>query len=89
MKLESHKANSHASEDDYKVMGEHITLEHPEIALALLESNQLDTAKQKIRFGPQKLTCSEEGLMWGLRIYVVIMLIIVLVSAFQALHAGH
>lgn len=89
MKQESHKANSHASEDDRKVESEQISLEHPEIALSVLESDQLVAAKQKVRFGRRKLTRSEEGLMWGLRIYVVIMLIIVLVSVIEALHAGH
>ncbi len=68
--------------------GEPISLEHPEPALSVLEADQLVVAKQRTRFGRRKLSRSERILLWGLRIYVVIMLVIVLVSVLRALHGA-
>ncbi len=89
MKPDSQQANAHAAEDEAKAASEQISLEHPEVALSLLEADQLVITKEKTRFGRRKLSLSARILMWGLRIYVVIMLVIVLVSVLQVLHTGH
>jgi hypothetical protein len=68
--------------------GEPISLEHPEAALALLEADQLVTTKQKTRFGRRPLSTLVTASLWGLRIYVVIMMILVVISVLQALHVG-
>ncbi len=73
---------------DAPANGEPISLEHPEAALAVLEADQLVAAKQRTRFGQRKLSRSVRILLWGLRIYVVTMLIIVLVSVLRALHGS-
>jgi hypothetical protein len=68
--------------------GESISLEHPEAALAVLEADQLVTTKQKTRFGRRPLSTPVTASLWGLRIYVAIMMILVVVSVLEALHAG-
>jgi hypothetical protein len=74
--------------NDYQANGEPISLEHPEEALSVLEADQLVAAKQRTRFGRRKLSRSVRMLLWGLRIYVVIMLIIVLISVLRALRGN-
>ena len=65
-----------------------ISLAHPEAALSVLEADQLVAAKQRTRFGRRKLPLTIRVLLWGLRVYVVIMLVIVLVNVLRALHGG-
>ena len=67
---------------------EPISLKHPEEALSVLEADQLVAAKQRTRFGQRKLSRQEQILLWGLRIYVVVMLVIVLISVLRALHGN-
>jgi hypothetical protein len=62
---------------------------HPEVVLTLLEPDQVVVAKQRTHFGPRRLTRRHKVLLWGLRIYVVAMLIIVLVSVIRAVHVAH
>jgi len=62
---------------------------HPEMVLTLLEPDQVVVAKQRAHFGPRRLTRRHEALLWGLRVYVVVMLIIVLVSVIRAVHVAH
>ncbi|GAC1300445.1 MAG: hypothetical protein NVSMB27_40790 [Ktedonobacteraceae bacterium] len=50
----------------------------------VLQPDQLSTAKQ--RFGRRKLGAATIVLMWALRIYVILM---VLLIAFQVWHAVH
>jgi nucleotide-binding universal stress UspA family protein len=63
---------------------------HPELAEAwvheVLEPGQLSTAKHG--FGRAKLTRGTVLLLWGLRIYVLLMIFLVGVQIWQALHAG-
>ncbi len=61
----------------------------PEMVLTLLEPDQVVVAKQRTRFGLRRLTRGHKALLWGLRVYVVVMLIIVLVSVMRAVHMGH
>lgn len=62
-------------------------LEDPRVVLSLLEADQVVAAKEHMRFGRQKLSRGVRAMLWGLRIYVVVMLIIVLVSVLRAVHA--
>ena len=61
-------------------------LKDPRVVLSLLEADQVVAAKRQTHFGRSKLSFSARALLWGLRIYVVIMLVIVLVSVLRALH---
>jgi hypothetical protein len=82
------QAVSSIVEENGKSNGEPISLEHPEAALSVLEADQLVAAKQRTRFGRRRLSLSVRMTLWGLRIYVIVMLLIVLLSVLRALH-GH
>jgi hypothetical protein len=62
---------------------------HPDIVLTLLEPDQVVVAKQRTRFGPRLLTPKHKAILWGLRIYVVVMLVIVLISVIRAVQTAH
>ena len=64
-------------------------LRDPQVVLSLLEADQIVAAKQRTRFGKRKLSFATRTVLWGLRVYVVAMLVIVLVSALRALHAAN
>jgi hypothetical protein len=64
-------------------------LEDPRVVLSLLEADQVVAAKEHMRFGRQKLSRGARVMLWCLRVYVVVMLIIVLVSVLRAVHAVH
>ena len=61
-------------------------LDDPRVVLSLLEADQVVAAKEKTRFGRRNLSIGAQVLLWGLRIYVVAMLVLVLVSVLRALH---
>lgn len=63
-------------------------LKDPQVVLSLLEIDQVVAAKQKTRFGPRKLSVGVRVLLWGLRIYVLAMLVLVVISAIRAIHSG-
>jgi hypothetical protein len=63
-------------------------LRDPHVVLSLLETDQVVAAKQKTRFGPRKLSVGVRVLLWGLRIYVLAMLVLVVISAIRAIHSG-
>jgi hypothetical protein len=64
-------------------------LEDPRVVLSLLEADQVVAAKQHMRFGRQKLSREVRVMLWGLRLYVLVMLVIVLISVLRAVHAVH
>lgn len=64
-------------------------LEDPEVILSLLEADQVVAAKQQTRFGRKQLSLGPRLMLWGLRIYLVIMLVIVAISVIRAVHGGH
>jgi hypothetical protein len=64
-------------------------LEDPRVVLSLLEADQVVAAKQHMRFGRQKLSREVRVMLWGLRVYVLVMLVIVLISVLRAVHAVH
>ena len=67
----------------------HPNMRDPRVVLSLLEADQVVAAKTKTHFGRRPLSSGERGLLWGLRIYVVVMLVIVLISALQAMGSAH
>jgi hypothetical protein len=61
-------------------------LKDPRVVLSLLEADQVVAAKRQSRFGPRNLSLGVRALLWGLRIYVIVMLVLVLVSVLRAIH---
>jgi hypothetical protein len=70
------------------VKSEQLSLQDPRAVLSLLEVDQMVAAKRRTHFGRKKLSLGTKALLWGLRVYVVAMLIIVLITVYQAVHAG-
>lgn len=66
---------------------EQVNLKDPGVVLSLLEADQVVAAKRQSRFGPRNLTLGVRVLLWGLRIYVIVMLALVVVSVFRAVSA--
>jgi hypothetical protein len=64
-------------------------LKDPHVVLSLLETDQVVAAKQQTRFGQRSLSLGTRVLLWGLRIYVVAMLVLVVVSVVRAIHSAH
>ena len=63
-------------------------LKDPHVVLSLLEADQVVAAKQRTRFGRRTLSFPVRLMLWGLRVYVILMLAIVVVSVLRALHGG-
>lgn len=61
-------------------------LKDPHVVLSLLEADQVVAAKRQSRFGPRNLSLGVRTMLWGLRIYVIVMLVLVLVSVLRAIH---
>jgi hypothetical protein len=61
-------------------------LEDPHVVLSLLESDQLVAAKRRTHFGPRKLSFSIRAMLWSLRVYVVVMMLLALISVLRAAH---
>jgi hypothetical protein len=61
-------------------------LRDPQVVLSLLEADQVVAAKQRTRFGRRKLSLGVRMLLWGLRVYVVVMLVLVVISVIRAIH---
>ena len=64
-------------------------IKDPRVALSLLEADQVVAAKQRMHFGKRRFSPGIRVMLWGLRIYVVIMLVLVLISVIRAIHAAH
>jgi hypothetical protein len=64
-------------------------LKDPRLVLSLLEADQVVAAKSQTHFGRHKLSPGVNLMLWGLRSYVVLMMIIVVISVIQALHGAH
>jgi hypothetical protein len=64
-------------------------LKDPCVVLSLLEADQVVAAKQQSHFGRRNLSIGMRALLWGLRIYVVIMFAIIAISVVRAIHALH
>lgn len=62
-------------------------LKDPRVVLSFLEADQVVATKQQTRFGQRRLTLGSRILLWGLRAYVFVMLVLVVISVWRALHA--
>ncbi|HWG59754.1 MAG TPA: hypothetical protein VN661_11965 [Candidatus Acidoferrales bacterium] len=58
-------------------------MKDPAVVLSLLEADQVVAAKRE-PFGRRKLSPGMQALLWGLRVYVAAMLVIVLISILRA-----
>ncbi len=63
-------------------------MEDPRAVLSVLEADQIVAAKQRTHFGRRKLSRGTRALLWALRVYVVIMLVLVVISAFRVIHSA-
>lgn len=63
-------------------------LKDPRVVLSLLEADQVVAAKQRTRFGRRALSFPVRLMLWGLRVYVILMLAIVVISVLRALRGG-
>lgn len=63
-----------------------LDLEDPHVVLSLLESDQLVAAKRRTHFGPRRLSFGVRLLLWSLRVYVVVMMLLALLSVLRAAH---
>ena len=61
-------------------------LKDPRVVLSLLEADQVVAAKERTHFGRRRLSFPMRILLWSLRVYVVVMLVLVLISVIRALH---
>jgi hypothetical protein len=64
-------------------------LDDPSVVLSLLEADQVVAAKRQTHFGPRKFSLPLRVLLWSLRVYVIIMLVLVLISVYRALLPVH
>lgn len=64
-------------------------LEDPRVVLTLLEADQVVAAKRQTHFGQRRLSSGVRALLWGLRVYVVVMLVVVLISVLRVAHLVH
>lgn len=78
-----------ANANDLGATGARLNLKDPRVVLSLLEADQVVAAKTHTHFGRRNLSLGARLTLWGLRIYVVLMMVIVVISVIQALHAAH
>lgn len=64
-------------------------LKDPHVVLSLLEADQVVAAKRQSHFGQRNLSIGMRALLWGLRIYVVLMFVMIAISVVRAIHALH
>ncbi|MGH9774706.1 MAG: hypothetical protein ACRD50_07140 [Candidatus Acidiferrales bacterium] len=70
------------------VAARHPDLKDPRVVLSLLEADQVVAAKRQTYFGRRTISLRARLLLWGLRVYVVIMMLLVLISVIRALQAA-
>ncbi len=56
--------------------------------LALLEDDQLVAAKEKVHLGRRSFTRGLNAVIWALRVYVVLMLVLIAVQVVRTVGAG-
>jgi hypothetical protein len=64
-------------------------LDDPRVVLSLLEADQVVAAKRQTHFGLRKFSLRIRVLLWSLRIYVILMLVLVLISIFRVMLPVH
>jgi len=63
--------------------------DRPEMVLSVLEADQLVAAKERSHFGRMPLSPAVRALLWGLRLYVIAMIGLILVQVLHAVQQGH
>jgi hypothetical protein len=76
------------SQAELTVAPEKPDLRDPRVVLSLLETDQVVAAKQQTLFGRRNLSSGIKILLWGLRIYVLLMFVLVVVSVVRAVHSS-
>lgn len=66
-----------------------LNLKDPRLVLSLLEADQVVAAKAQSRFGRRPLSPGMRVVLWGLRIYVLLMFVVVAISVMQTVHGAH
>lgn len=61
----------------------------PEAILSVLEEDQLVKAKERIHWGRIRLTPGVRVLLWGLRLYVILMLVTVAMHVLHTVQNAH
>jgi hypothetical protein len=64
-------------------------LKDPRVVLSLLEADQVVAAKSQTHFGRRELSLGVRVSLWGLRIYVLLMMVIVVISVIRNLQTAH
>jgi hypothetical protein len=70
--------------ETHKVKSRELSQRH-DVVRSLLEEDQLVAFKQRTRFGRRKFSPGLKILLWALRMYVVVMLVIVIVQVVRTL----
>lgn len=70
--------------DTHAVKSTELSQRH-DVVRSLLEEDQLVAFKQRTHFGRRKFSPTLKVLLWALRIYVVVMLVIVIVQIIRTL----
>lgn len=87
--MEEKRANSKDSKTDAAgTRPGRPNLKDPRLVLSLLEADQVVAAKSQSRFGRRPLSFGTRAALWGLRVYVLLMMAIVVISVVQAIHGG-
>jgi hypothetical protein len=84
---QSHKGTDPPKAEPTGADSERPDLNDPLAVLALLETDQVVAEKRRTRFGHRNFSLSLRALLWGLRVYVVVMLVIVVIAVVRAVHA--
>lgn len=64
-------------------------LKDPRVVLSLLEADQVVAAKRQTHFGRRQLSLGVRVMLWGLRVYVVLMMVIVAISVIHSFQTPH
>ncbi len=76
--------NAELKHETHAVKSTELAQRH-DVVRSLLEEDQLVAFKQRTRFGRRKFSPGLKVLLWALRIYVVVMLVIVIVQIVRTL----
>jgi len=91
-KLKKNRSSARASPETWEPNGasaETPNLDDPRAILALLETDQVVAEKSRTRFGRRNFSFGVKAMLWSLRAYVVLMLVIVVIAVLRAVHALH
>ncbi len=62
--------------------------DRPEAILSVLEEDQLVKTKERIHWGRIRLSPGVRVLLWGLRVYVILMLVTVFIHVLRTVQLG-